>query len=532
MSNQIDNNSDVQSINLPDFCYEDDMYDTIISAGAEYFSGPCTGLVCFDKIPQSHYSDSNTKNITAIQLSKDSPPPYFDTEDINEMYEQDNRARYGYDPDDESTRANSGYNTPEDIDDEQEIYGYNDIPSQFANENISINDSIIEDSEKYKEYWFRNDPVFNGGNNGENKLDEILSKNANEKDKKLILTGQFITKIPEILLSYDWVEDLVIRCTGVEKIENLPPKLISLTIENNIIEFFDGSTLSLSLKSLKFTSNKTKIITGLNNGLERINLGYNFFNEIDSVIPASVIELKLDNNVTLKSLPKFEDDGCNLKILDISHTKISNIDDIPCTVQSLSTCGIEIQEVNKLPADLTEWKSYKCVKLRNINCEFPKGVIDLDFCDCALRKCPDIPQSVKRLDLSKNILQIIPDMPLTIDYVDLKHNEHLPDELIKQFQAKMPSSATIYVGDDSGLQLMSIEDDEYGRLDEEIGDCNQGGMLNYRNLKWERNVGFDVSEMFNYWRRPTAQAEFTFDCSNEFSKTNPHYIISKKTYTF
>lgn len=521
------------SFKLPEYYYEDD--DDITSTG---YSGTCTGLNFFDRIP-------NNYNYNSDQC--DEGYKYLDDEDINEDYSENyafaRYARHTNDSDDpdEYNRSNNTSQccTPEDIDDDC-IYGYNDIPDTFLQHNtqnadlkMSIDESIQNNVDQYK-IWLKEESVFNGGRDDTNKLDQLLLDNSNTREKTLVLCGSYISELPDILLGFDWIEELIIKYTNINKIEYLPPNLQSLIVENNQIEILDGTVIPSSVKNLKFTSNKTRTIIGLKNGLKDVNLGYNLLSNIDSVIPLSVSELKLNNNGLLKLLPTFEDDGYNLKALDISGTRISDIDDVPYTVQFLSTCETEIREVNKLPLDLLEWKSYKCSKLRKINCEFPNGVIEIDLCGCALSTCPDIPNNVRLLDLSYNVLQSIPKIPPTIEKVSLQNNEHLSSEAIEDFKMQMPLSVQI---------LVTNTNDQINILDEfnESNESNESNdptesILHYNQLKCFRNGSNTDTNTFEQFRASYLQMrkekEFVLDYSNQFKDENPHYIILKKKYTF
>lgn len=516
----------MSSFKIPNEYFEDDNYcnyesdevmDSDNSSSSNYYSGECTELRCFDNIPNNYQPSSHYK--------------YFDEYDINEDYREDYVKTFArYVNNDDIDEDNVSSNGDQEEVDYQEIYGYNDIPEYMT----SAEESIINNVDEYKN-WMREESVFNGGRDDTHKIDEILIENANTKNKTLKLAGSCILSLPELLSSFDWIEKLIITHTNIKIIDYLPPNLNSLIIENNTIEIFDASIVPLSVETIKYKGNKTKTIIGLQNGLKYIDLSYNLINEINSVIPSSVEDLNLDYNGILKELPIFENDGCNLKTLSLHNTRVSNIDNIPSTIQFLNTSGTELQDVNRLPLDLIEWKSYKCNKLRKINCDLPKGLIELDLCDCSLRNCPDIPINVKRLDLSKNILQTIPEIPPTIERVDLEFNEHLTEELINELKLKLPNSVNLLTNNNCN-HIPSYEDilnDESNDID--TNDDVEQTLLQYNHLKWAKSRGFDIfnkNNNINDFMKNERVKEFILDHSNKFTKKNPHYVVTKKRYLF
>jgi hypothetical protein len=507
-------------------CDFDDENEATCLNLAEYarYSGTSSQLQHFVKVPDNyHYSYSDCED--DINENYKDMAEEFKRKNKKSMHRH-NDEYDGYDVDDDnldtdsntSNVANGGKNSPEDIDNDMEIFGYND--NDYPTMGISIENAVANNLHIYKECFFENNSCFNGNKDKEDEavLSEILLKNESTREKILTLTGESIKNLPEILTTFLWVEEIVIINTNIEKLENLPPNINTLVFQNNNLELFDASVVPLTVKSIKFTSNCTKIIVGLKNGYEKIDLSYNNMKTIDSIIPSSVVELRLTECTFLKILPVFEDDGCNMKIIDIYGTSVEDIDSVPDTVEILNTCKTNIKEVNKLPSSLKEWKTYNST-LNKINCALPNGLTDVDFCDCFLKDCPDFPLSIKMIDLAKNLLEKIPSVPDTAQQIDVRDNKKLEDNAIKEFEKTVPN---IIVLSGNAENFTSILDLLHSHED------NDNDNKYFTGMEFSRG-GNSNNSIYNLWRRNSS--DFLFNCSSKFSDSNPHYIKLTKTYT-
>ena len=505
--------------------YDYDGGENLMIASSEFYQGPCTKLKFFDKTPNK-FSNSYGTNSGYVDFEDGADNDY-------EMLGIDNDNHYDADGDNEidndnldtdscdSNMAAYRNNSPDDVD--EQIFGLNDICDDAYDPNPNYNDippelitqedidkSVVANAPTYLDY-FSKDPCFNGGNYvNENLINEVLGENELMKETKLELIGSDICELPERLAGFDWVEILVIRNTKIKEIINLPKNIVELFIEQNDLEIFDASIIPNSVLALKFTSNKTKIVTGLKNGIVTLNLAFNQIKELDCPIPPSVTDLNLSENKGFDKLPMFEFDGCNLRILDVSGTRISNIDDIPDNITILKTCTCTVlRTVNKLPSCLTKWVAFSS-QIEKITCEFPPQIDHIDLYDCYLDSCPDFPDSIKTIDIGKNLLDKIPRVPFTIETMDIRENDKLDDEDIKTLEKSMPSTASIFSGSKHMLDSMARYNVMFERTDT-FGDNTFGN-------NW------------NMWRR-NDDSVFTFSCASEFKKSNPHYIPIKKQYT-
>lgn len=317
-------------------------------------------------------------------------------------------------------------------------------------------------------------------------------------EKEIFLSGSHITEIPEKFKNFTLIETIKIEGTKISELKNLPPNITTLSAKGNVFKIVDGNEIPESVKNLELNNNSIIRLINLKNGIDVLELCGNSFEEIESIIPKSVTNLRLSTNQYLKKLPLFEENGVNLKILSICNTMITNIDDLPPNITSLESCYCEIKEVNNLPQTLLVWKSYS-TKLESINCDFPPNLVEADFFNCNLTKCPPFPCTIEKIDLGRNCLTEIPFFPPTTESIDLKDNTNFEISDIDKLRGEMPNVKILF-----------------------NHQVSFGGYYNTFESLFNNNMDDNTSTR-SRWRNTMTHSEFRED--------NPHYILLKKIYT-
>ena len=413
-------------------------------------------------------------------------------------------------------------------DDSMVIYGYDDF------DNVDNIDNIDNDIQNCDQDYQINMQIFN--KEKMTNINVILEENIRTKNDKIIFEGGNITEIPEIFNDFVWVSELIIKNSNIKKLENLPYNLKSITAENNSIPEIDGMLIPEGVKILKLIRNKTLIVKFLKKGIIYLDLSYNDFEKIDCEIPTSVETLKLICCELLEKIPCFEKNNETIEHIDIFNTNIKNIDSVPDSVKHLDTSKCPIVCVSKLPKSLVTWKSFKS-KIREIKCEFPDFLTDVDLSDSHLSSCPKFNSQIKTIDISSNLLTEIPDFPTTVESVDIRDNTFLSYDDILILEKSLPTNVAFFSGsiedDDSDLQQIG-QIDEFNQTDQiyQLNQLNQLNQLDQSDQN-EENKNF----LINFWRQKQQyQNQFSnmnnffrsnHNSSDEFSysETNPHYII-------
>lgn len=373
------------------------------------------------------------------------------------------------------------------------IYGLNDMEDTNMQENDDFNNIVTFDVNLNESVNAHNpDNVINvsksrPGHNlcfdagtGIITLDDILDENIKTKDKKLTLYGQHINKIPEMLKEFEWIEELIIKNTTIQSLENLPQKIITLTVEGNNIPVLDGNFIPESVRYLKFTKNNTSNVFDIRNGIIDIDLSYNCFSEIGCVLPTTLESLRLLYCEQLEKLPIFGNDGENLKYIDISVTNIKNIDNLPSGVTNLHSYNCPIITVSRLPKELVIWKTYKS-KIKNICCEFPRNLSEFDIADSYLNECPDFNDAIKIIDLSSNMLKQVPKFPNTVETIDVRDNHFISKTDLLEIEKSLPVNVAFFSGNTSYSPIVNTH-------------CNQGNQR-YRQTEDTQDFDFSNSDM-------------------------------------
>jgi hypothetical protein len=365
----------------------------------------------------------------------------------------------------------------------------------FKDDDMNINDTNMDPTEIDIDVEYYS--IFRGRQKTDQSiLEDSMKECAHNKSKEFKLTGQNITKIPEEMGTFDWLETLIIEHSSVNFLNNLPPNITKLECKYNKIEILDGSTIPDKVHTLIFTNNNTFEVVGLKSGLRELSISSNKLKKISCSIPATITNLDLSGNKFLNELPLT---GDNLRVLNINDTAIHNIDNLNDNIQFLETCRCHLETIKKLPKDLISWKSY-IANIKTIECEFPQNLTELDLFNNSLTKIADLPDTLKIADLSNNELTDIPKFPLTVNSIDFKKNEKLDNKLLKQIEESLVGGKILY---------------DY--------DITNYKYTNFLNNNTERNGNFWI---FNF---PKTNLQFN-NFGEIYSKSNPHYIPLEKTY--
>lgn len=302
----------------------------------------------------------------------------------------------------------------------------------FLNEYVPINkterlNSNIKDMEKVKEDDFKlTEALFNSDNTDNTDNTDIISqlidiyRECNNKTCEFTEMQFPYQKVPIKIIELNFVTELIISKTNIEKIEFLPPNLEKLTLTKSELLYVDCKDFPNSLTHINFSNNKLQIITNIGDNIKTLILDSNMLSEI--VLPQSMDKVSLKDN-------KFNDvnfikNMIYLRELDISDNNVSDVDDIIDSVEILSLSKNCILEINKLPSSLKEIISYNN-KTYKICEQFPKNLTKIDFYNNNFEKFPDLTESVKWVDLSFNDLKKLPKNFAHLEYFDISSNDNI-----------------------------------------------------------------------------------------------------------
>jgi hypothetical protein len=349
-------------------------------------------------------------------------------------------------------------------------------------------------------------------------ITDILDKNESEKNKLLNFDGDDIKirEIPERIKTFDWVESIIIDSTSIEFIEYMPPNVTKVVIKNNNnLQFFDASILPDCVKILNCFNNNIREIIGLKNGINDLNLSANSFIEINCEIPESVTVLDISANSKLEKIPKLYNDGENIITINMSNTSITTIDHLHDNIVKIEACRCNISVINKLPKKLTNLKAYIST-IEAINCEFPEFIEEADLYNNSIVACASFPKTIKYVDLSYNNLTTIPIVHIESDgKIDIKFNKFLNDSDIIKFVSEHPKLEILHDAQQQVTRSRNIPSfipsgdiDSSPNLSEMIQRMRQSGSMSIKRIL-EKS-----------------------DKSEKMSKSNPHFIVLNKTFSF
>lgn len=306
---------------------------------------------------------------------------------------------------------------------------YYDYEPNFYKSNSYPQNNNYYDSYKTNDY--ESDTFLNQNNENYFSTQKQFTNELNEcielKQKELTLEGSYEC-VPRECAGFYWVSKLTIKNTYISELKNLPPNLTSLHCENNNIVVLDGLSIPASVTDLTITSCNTTTIINLKNGIVNLTLESNNLRSFTGcTIPESVKMLNIATNsmfYLLMGLPS------GLKHLNINDTNVQNIDNLNDNLEILETCHCKIPIVNKLPKKLKIWKSFSS-QIQKITCDFPKKIEHIDLYKNALTSVPEFPDTVVYGDLNSNDLEMLPLVPSIIEEFDVRNNNRLNYEMLK-----------------------------------------------------------------------------------------------------
>jgi hypothetical protein len=332
-----------------------------------------------------------------------------------------------------------------------------------------------------------------------------LKNNMLTKNPILILNKRCnIHNLPTVCRKYEWIIQMKIENIGLEILDNFPPNIDTLVIQNNRITDINADTFGD-----KF------------NKLEKLSLEQNNISEIDfAFLPQSLIYLDLsDNNIKticnpsclisldkliinnnkLDNIPKF---NSNLTLLDISKNKILKLENLNEELRELDCSNCHLTELNNIPKKLIKLIAYSNNIKYIISLPDTLQVIDLSYNDISFMG--HIPQEAQDIDLSHNELKTINfrDIPISLTELNLQGNS-IPRSKLLEFEKNNRYVENFIYDDNNGNDISNNFYDSDNRWSNYNNNNNLSSLLNRKEAKKE-----------------------SFMVCNE---TNPYYIISKRT---
>ena len=356
-------------------------------------------------------------------------------------------------------------------------------------------------------------------------IDTLLENNKSNKNKILHFDGDLmsINSLPEEIKDYDWVETLIIESTDIEMIDNVPQHITNIFIKNNKhLDFLDASVMPDSVTSFKCQQNNIQMIVGLQNGIIDLDLSNNLLRDICE-IPESVINIDISANMFLMEIPKLYNNGENIKLIKLNNTSIKNIDILHDNIEIIEACRCNIQMINKFPKKLIKIKAY-ISNIESINCTMPEFIEEFDIYNNSIITCPDFPKSIKYIDLGNNNLSELPKIDSdAICKFDIKCSKGITSEMMFKY---INDNKNLNINHDKIIEMRDTESKteyEPSSIDHILERLRNTS----NNIIHEENTSHsaDISSIIARLQKKPEEI-------SEFNKSNPHYIIHKKTITF
>jgi hypothetical protein len=350
-------------------------------------------------------------------IDKDPNSNESDDKESDDNKSDDNESDDNESDDNESDDNESDDNESDDNESDDNESDDNESDDKESDDKISLLSGFNQTSEYFERVE----------NTIDNQLDICYENNT---DYAEIDCGNNLA-LPERLKNFDFLTSLEIL-NGINlSLDYLPQYLIELNIYNSDIPHVDGFIFPKTLVKLTIKKSNVITITNLHDNIEELNLCGNMLTHIQKYsIPTFCKILKLQCNKKLKII---DIKSNNINYLDISDTSITNFEYLCDTIKVLKSNKCSINIISTLPIELETWISFNS-NIKNILCEFPKNLKNIDLYGNYLKQIPSLPSNIKKCDLENNKLIHIPEFPNDIEELKLMDNENLnKDDLQKYY---------------------------------------------------------------------------------------------------
>ena len=232
--------------------------------------------------------------------------------------------------------------------------------------------------------------------------------------------------LPEVLSTFEHLKSFRANSCDLVCLRNLPPKLEKLVVCNNVIKIINHSELPTTLLHLNMTNNNVEHVFLENSNLEELILNANPLS-LTLNFPKKLRVLKVSKS-DIESTNAFLD--LQLTELDISESKINNIDKLPQTLKILRMNRLAVKVVTSLPPNLQEWYATGSDIEKITFPEFGASLQTISLFDAELNTVPKLPSIVNKVDLMRNRLTEYPSLPETIiESFDVRDNPIVCDNI-------------------------------------------------------------------------------------------------------
>jgi hypothetical protein len=193
----------------------------------------------------------------------------------------------------------------------------------------------------------------------------------------------------------------------VNEVDFIPEQIKDVEFHNSL---FKGD-LPAGLDSLKIYDETSSIpLQKIPAGLQTLKIRWGKGVGFSALPPKGLVSLDISESVGLDSLF----DVPRVSVLDISHTNINNLNDVPDSVTSLRFNFCKAASLTKFPPNLKELYLGSCTKLDLID-HLPESVTAIDLSGTAISDLPELKGNVIFLDISgTNIRGRLPKLPETL----------------------------------------------------------------------------------------------------------------------
>jgi len=370
-------------------------------------------------------------------------------------------------------------------------------------------------------------------------VENILNKNKMFADKELVFSKIKLNgTIPRRISEYIWVESLDLTGCCLSSLENLPPNIINLILDDNMLKTLGDIDTMIpdNVQVLSADNNFIEKIYKLPNKLAILNLSSNSLTNIDCPIPPNLEMIKLSCN-SFTEIPIL---GDGVKEINISSNKLASLKNLSGSVTSLDCSDNTIMKIDEpLPKNLA-MLSISNNLLKYVGAGVLSDSIEsLDLSHNYITRIIELPKKLMQIDVSENRLEYFPfnDLPVYLTYLNVKDNGnlHIPEYVKKIAQLVLECSKddepenNYGYGYNSGYYNYGYNNNYNGRNDyNRYGGHNEYDRNNYNRYGGHNEYGYSRHYSGGYNNYDSMYHNNEYQKPGKYNSANSNYIIMTK----
>ena len=285
-----------------------------------------------------------------------------------------------------------------------------------------------------------------------------LYTNVLEKGEMLVIQDTRLIKLPNILQKFSWLKTIKIMNTGLIEIGNIPENAENVFLQRNKINTVSNITDFNKIKRLSLKDNKLDIIdfSLLPQSIEQLDVSDNIIHTVVNSTHLQNMNTLVINNNKLTQIPQL---NSSILRLSFAKNKLESLKGCSDNIMELDCSNCNLSNLDHLPEKqliklIAYSNKFKCLtKMKHMHLKH------LDVSYNGITNITDIPETLEELDISHNdMTNITFEIPATLTDFDTRGNNLTKETISKITQQHKHIHSFMYDDNDDDDNFDSLDD--------------------------------------------------------------------------